>query len=98
MIEGTGKANLTLSNGTKFSINNALYSPNSKKNLLSFKDIYLHRYDTQSANEDGKKYMYITSDKYGKRHILENFPELPSGLHHTYIDAIESHLVVKQNP
>ena len=51
VIEGTGKANFTLPNETKFSINNALYSLSSKRNLLSFKDIYLHGYDTQSATE-----------------------------------------------
>lgn len=55
LIEETGKANFTLSNRTKFSINNALVSPNFKKNLLSLKDIYLQRFDTQSATEDGKK-------------------------------------------
>ncbi|WZZ32515.1 hypothetical protein YC2023_015916 [Brassica napus] len=98
MIEGTGKANFTLPNGTKFSINNYLYSPSSKRNLLSFKDIYLHGYDTQSATDDGKKYMYVTSEQCGRKHILEKFPELPSGLHHTYIDEIESNLVVKRNP
>ncbi len=87
-----------LPNGTKFSIDNALYSPNSKRNLLSFKDIYRQGYNTQSATENGKMYLYITSEKSGKGLVLEKFPELPSGLHHTYIDAIESHLVIKRNP
>ena len=98
VIEGTGKANFTLPNGTKFSINNALYSPNSKRNLLSFKNIYIHGYDNQSAAENEKKYIYATFDKCGKKYILEKFPELPSGLHHTYIDEIESNHVVKRNP
>ncbi|XP_056844750.1 retrovirus-related Pol polyprotein from transposon TNT 1-94 isoform X2 [Raphanus sativus] len=98
LIEGIGKANFMLPNGTKFSINNALYSPNSKRNLLSFKDIYLQGYETQSATENGKKYMYITSEKSGKNLVLEKFPKLPSGLHQTYINAIESNLVVKRNP
>ena len=98
LIEGIGKANFMLPNGTKFSIDNALYSPNSKRNLLSFKDIYRQGYNTQSATENGKKYLYITSEKSGKGLVLEKFPELPSGLHHTYIDAIESHLVIKRNP
>ena len=98
LIEGIGKANFMLPNGTKFSIDNALYSPNSKRNLLSFKDIYHQGYNTQSATENGKKYLYITSEKLGKGLVLEKFPELPSGLHHTYIDAIDSHLVIKRNP
>ena len=97
LIEGIGKAHFTLPNGTKFSINNALFSPNSKRNLLSFKDIYLQGFDTQSATEDGKKYMYITLEKSGKQKVLEKLPKLSSGLHHTYISAIESHLVIKEN-
>ena len=40
VIEGNGKANFTLPNGTKISINNAIYAPNSRRNSLSFKDIY----------------------------------------------------------
>ena len=44
LIEGTSKANFGLPVKTKFSINNALFSPNSKKLLLSFKNIYLHGY------------------------------------------------------
>ena len=46
---------------------------------------------------DGKKYMYITSENLGKRHILEKLPRLPSGLHHTYINSIGSHLVIKRD-
>jgi hypothetical protein len=45
LIEGTGNAMLMLPNGTKFVINNALYSPKSKRNLLSFNDIYSQGYD-----------------------------------------------------
>ncbi|WZZ32928.1 hypothetical protein YC2023_016329 [Brassica napus] len=97
LIEGIGKDHFTLPNGTKFSINNALFSPNSKRNLLSFKDIYLQGFDTQSATEDGKKYMYITLEKSGKQKVLEKLPKLSSGLHHTYISALESHLVIKEN-
>ena len=45
LIEGYGKANIVLPNGTKLFVNNALFSPKSKRNLLSFNDIYLHGYD-----------------------------------------------------
>lgn len=33
-----------------------------------------------------------------KMHILEILPKYPFGLHHTYINTIESHLVIKKNP
>lgn len=41
LIEGTGKDSFTLLNGTKFYINDVLFLPRSKRNLLSFKDIYI---------------------------------------------------------
>ena len=39
LIEGSERANIMLPNGTKFHINDALYSSKSKRNLLRFKDI-----------------------------------------------------------
>ena len=98
LIEGTGKASFTLPNGTKFVINDALFSPKSKRNLLSFNDIYRHGYDTESATEENMKYMYITTNMLGKKYILEKLPKLSSGLHYTNINAIESHMVVKEDP
>ena len=96
MIEGTGKASFILPNGTKFFIKDALFSPKSKKKLLSFNDIYLHGYDAQSATEENMKYMYLTTYISGKKCILEKLPKLSSGLHYTYINVIESHMVVKK--
>ena len=39
MIKGSGKANIVLPDNIGLSIKDALYSPESKRNLLSFKDI-----------------------------------------------------------
>lgn len=39
IIEGSGRANVLLPGGTKLEIIDALYSPKSQRNLLSFKDI-----------------------------------------------------------
>ena len=39
LIEGSGRAIIILPKGTKFVINDALYSSKSQRNLLSFKDI-----------------------------------------------------------
>ena len=75
LIEGTGKSSFTLPNGTKFHINDALFSPRSKRNLLSFKDIYIHGYDTQSATKGNMKYMYLTTSISGKKCILEKLPK-----------------------
>lgn len=42
IIEGSGRANMLLRGGIILHIDNALYSPKSHKNLLSFKDIRLN--------------------------------------------------------
>ena len=40
VIGGSGIANIMLPNGTRFHINDALYSSKSTRNLVSFKDIH----------------------------------------------------------
>lgn len=40
LIESFGRANLLLTEGTKFVITDALFSPKSQRNLLSFKNIF----------------------------------------------------------
>ena len=94
MIEGMGIAHVLLSNGTKFHINNALFSPKSKRNLLSFNDISLNRYDTRIVTLGNEKYMHIVN----KDHVSEKLPILHSGLHYTYINVIETNMVVNENP
>lgn len=39
LIEDFGKAIIILPKGTKLTINNAIFSPRSRRSLLSFKDI-----------------------------------------------------------
>ena len=39
LIKGSGRANIMLPNGTRFHINDALYSSKCTRNLLNFKDI-----------------------------------------------------------
>ena len=92
LIEGTGKAHFTFPNGTSLCIENALFSPKSNRNLLSFNDIYFNGYDTRTVTIENKKYMYIID----KDHVLEKLPRLDSGLHYSYIHMIESNMVVKE--
>ena len=40
LIEGSGRANIMLLNGTKLQINDVLYSSRSSRNSLNFKDIH----------------------------------------------------------
>ena len=61
LVEGSRRANITLPNGTRFHINDALYSSKSRRNLLSFKDIRRNGYHIETMNEDNVEYLYITS-------------------------------------
>ena len=54
MIKGSRKA-IVLPNNTRLSIKDALYSPKSRRNLLSFKDICANGSHIETKNEDRKK-------------------------------------------
>ena len=54
LIEGSEKANIMLPNGTRFHINDALYSSKSIRNLLSFNDIRKNGYHIETMNEGNK--------------------------------------------
>lgn len=69
LIEGSGRAHIRLSNGTQLSIQEALYSSRSKRNLLSFKDIRLNGYHIETTNENNVEYLCITSNTYSQRRI-----------------------------
>ena len=61
LIEGSGRANTLLSNGTKLQINYALYSDKSYRNLLSFKDIHQNGYHIETSSEGNFKFLCVTS-------------------------------------
>ena len=52
LVEGSRRANIMLPNGTRFHINDSLYSSKSRRNLLSFKDIRRNGYHIETMNED----------------------------------------------
>ncbi|GAV87951.1 hypothetical protein CFOL_v3_31375, partial [Cephalotus follicularis] len=94
IIEGSGMISFVLSNGTQMRITDALYSTKSRRNLLSFKDILLNGYHIETTNENGKEYLYITSNASGRKQILEKLLGLSYGLYIMKIRAIESHNVM----
>jgi hypothetical protein len=61
LLEGFGRTNIILPKGTKFCIDDVLYSFKSRRNLISFKDIYLNGYHVKTTNEGSDEYLYITS-------------------------------------
>ena len=96
LIEGFGRENIMLPNGTRFYINDALYSSKSIRNFLSFKDIRKNGYRIETMNEGNKESLYITFIIYGKKIVAEKLLAFTSGLYHTTIKLIESYAVMNQ--
>jgi len=96
MIKGFGKANIVLPNNTRLSIKDALYSPESRRNLLSFKDIRANGYHIETTDEDRKEYLYITARISGQKLVLEKLPAFSSGIYYTIMKSIESNVVIHQ--
>ncbi|TYH12867.1 hypothetical protein ES288_A06G099900v1 [Gossypium darwinii] len=59
MIQGSERATILLPRGTKFQINDALYSPKSLRILLSFKDIRHNGYHIETISEGNDEYLQI---------------------------------------
>jgi hypothetical protein len=55
MIKGFERANILLPNNIKLGIKEALYSPKSRRNFLSFKNICANGYHIETIDEDKKK-------------------------------------------
>jgi len=96
LIECSGKVNIILPKGTKFCIDNSLYSSKSIRNLISFKDIHLNGYHVETTNEGSDEYLYITSIISSQKLILGKLPAFSSGLYYTTIRTIKSHAVMHQ--
>ncbi|KAM2806532.1 hypothetical protein COP1_047150 [Malus domestica] len=98
LIEGYGKTRIMLSNGTILTIKEALYSPRSRRTLLSFKDIRDNQYHLETTEDHGSEFLCITSYEYGQKHIHEKLERLLSGLYITTIRGIEAHSVAGPMP
>ena len=83
-----------LPNGTRFHINDALYSSKSIRNLLNFKDIHRNGYHIKAMNDCNKGCIYITSIVSSKKLVVETLLAFFTGLYHTTIKPIESYVVV----
>ncbi|KAB2044514.1 hypothetical protein ES319_D01G096000v1, partial [Gossypium barbadense] len=92
LIEGSGRAIILLPKGTKFVIDDALYSTKSQRIFFIFKYICLNRYHIETMNEKNIEYLYITNVECGKKYVLERLPAFSSCLYYTHISAIESYV------
>ncbi|TYG87240.1 hypothetical protein ES288_A13G198000v1, partial [Gossypium darwinii] len=96
IIEGSERAIILLPRGTKIEIINALYSPKSQRNLLSFKDIRQNGYHIETLNEGNCEFLQITSIVQGNKQIVEKLPAFFTGFYYTKISSIETHAIVNQ--
>ena len=85
-----------LPKGTRFHINDALYSRKSIRNLLRFKDIRRNGYHIETIIDGNKECIYITFIVSGKKLVVETLLAFSTGLYHTTIKPIESYVVVNQ--
>ncbi|TYH27915.1 hypothetical protein ES288_A02G105300v1 [Gossypium darwinii] len=96
LIEGFGRGIILLSKGTKFIIDETLYSTKSQRNLLSFKDIHFNGNHIETMTENNIEYLYITNVECGKKYVLERLPNFSSGLYYTHISSIESYVTTNK--
>ncbi|TYG74017.1 hypothetical protein ES288_D04G148700v1, partial [Gossypium darwinii] len=94
LIEGSERAIILLPKGTKFVIDDALFSSNFQRNLLSFKDIRINGYHIETINHKNIEYLYITNVECGKKYVLERLPIFSSDLYYTHISAIKAHVTI----
>ena len=67
LIEGSGRATIILSGGTILHLQDALYSTQSKRNLLSFKDIRWNGYHLETISDETTEFLLITATHDGKK-------------------------------
>jgi len=96
LIEGYDQAHVLLPNGTHLEISDPLYSPSSKRSLLSFKDIHLNGFHVETKGEGNREFLHVTEIAQGQKRVLETIPALSTGLYHTKINMIEANLAMNK--
>ena len=61
IIIGSGRTKFSMPGGTIFEISDALYFPESHRNLLSFNDIRRNGYHIETMSKDGIEFLCIKS-------------------------------------
>ena len=87
-IVGSGRATIVLPMGTQITIEDALLYPDSKRTLLSHRDIRQNDFHIETHDDNNEEILLVTKNSgYGKR-IVEKIPFFPSGLYYTYIKPV----------
>ena len=69
-----------LPKGTHLEISDALYSPSSKRSLLSFKDIRMNGFHIETKGEGNKEFLQIIEIGQGYKKVLESIHALSTDL------------------
>ena len=69
-----------LPKGMHQEISDALYSPSSKRSLLSFKDIQMNGFHIETKGEGNKEFLQIIEIGQGYKKVLESTHALLTGL------------------
>ncbi|KAL1199182.1 hypothetical protein V5N11_005539 [Cardamine amara subsp. amara] len=96
LIEGYGQANVLLPKGTHLEISDALYSPSSKRSLLSFKDIRMNDLHIETKGDGNKEFLIIFEIANGHKKILETIPAISTGIYCAKINMIEANASVNK--
>ena len=83
-----------LPKGTKFCIDDALYSSKSSRNLLSFKDIRYNGYHIETNNKGSEEFLYIISIVSSQKLILEKLSIFSSGLYYNTMRTVEINVAI----
>ena len=74
MIVGSGRATVVLPMSTQIIIEDALLYPDSKRTLLSYRDIRQNGFHIETRDDNNEEILLVTKNSgYGKR-IVEKFP------------------------
>jgi hypothetical protein len=77
-IVGSGRATIVLPMGTQITIEDAILYPDSKRTLLSYRDIRQNGFHIETRDDNNKEILPVTKNSgYGKQ-IVEKIPSFPS--------------------
>jgi len=86
-IVGSGSATIVLPMGTQITIEDALLYPDSKRTLLSYRDIHQNGFILKPVITIMRRFSSLLKSGYGKE-IIEKILSFSSGLYYTYIKPV----------
>ena len=87
-IVGSSRATIVLPMGTQITIEDALLYPDSKRTLLSYRDIRLNGFHIETRDDNNEEILLVTKNSGYDKRIVEKIPSFSSGLYYTYIKPI----------